>query len=152
MVRCNFAAAAPPARLSAEPDAVPARPSCAEEPLCPTTPRTPTSDGSRGAFYQNDPFPHFKWKRERPAVFCSEKSSRSDAPAIPSMINLDGKEHERRCNLVNKGFTGRRVEGQEDKIRAICTELIDRIAPLGRCDFVRDVAAPAWARSKRARR
>ncbi len=131
-----------------------------------------------GYFYAGDPYPTFRWMRanapvyydeagscwgltlhedvmnasKTPTVFCNRFGMRPDSPAIPSMINLDGKEHERRRNLVNKGFTRRRVEGQEDKIRGICTELIDRIAPLGRCDFVRDVAAPAWARSKRTRR
>jgi cytochrome P450 family 142 subfamily A polypeptide 1 len=58
------------------------------------------------------------------------------------MINMDDPEHRRRRNLVNKGLTPRRVQDHEPKVRAICHELVDRVAPLGRCDFVRDIAGP----------
>src|SRR5262245_4764151 len=78
----------------------------------------------------------------RPDVFCSGQSSRPDAPAIPSMINMDDPAHVRRRGLVNRGFTPRRVADHEPKIRQVCGELIDRVAPRGACDFVRDVAAP----------
>ena len=64
------------------------------------------------------------------------------APAIPSMINMDDPEHRRRRALVNKGLTPRRVLDHEPKVRAICHELVDRVAPLGACDFVHDLAAP----------
>ncbi len=77
-----------------------------------------------------------------PELFCSSGSSRPDAPAIPSMINLDDPLHKRRRNLVNRGFTPRRVADQEARIRTIVTDLIDRVAPRGECDFVRDLAAP----------
>jgi cytochrome P450 family 142 subfamily A polypeptide 1 len=43
---------------------------------------------------------------------------------------------------VNKGLTPRRVQDHEPRVRRICDELVDRVAPLGRCDFVRDLAAP----------
>jgi cytochrome P450 family 142 subfamily A polypeptide 1 len=58
------------------------------------------------------------------------------------MINMDDPAHRHRRALVNKGLTPRRVLDHEPKIRAICHELIDRVAPLGACDFVHDVAAP----------
>ena len=45
---------------------------------------------------------------------------RPDSPAIPSMINFDGEYHKRRRNLVNRGFTPRRVADHEPKIREIC--------------------------------
>jgi cholest-4-en-3-one 26-monooxygenase len=77
-----------------------------------------------------------------PDVFCSSGSSRPDAPAIPSMINMDDPLHKRRRNLVNRGFTPRRVADHEPRLRAICRELIAKVAPRGRCDFVADVAAP----------
>ena len=48
-----------------------------------------------------------------PELFCSSGSSRPDAPAIPSMINLDDPHHKRRRNLVNRGFTPRRVADHE---------------------------------------
>ena len=121
-----------------------------------------------GGFYADDPHPHFRWMREhapvyrdeasgvwglaryddvshasrRPDLFCSGESSRPDAPAIPSMINMDDPAHLRRRSLVNRGFTPRRVADHEPKVRQICATLIDRVAPHGKCDFVRDIAAP----------
>jgi cytochrome P450 family 142 subfamily A polypeptide 1 len=121
-----------------------------------------------GDFYAADPHPHFRWLRghapvwrdeaggvwgvalhedvvrvsRHPELFCSAGSSRPDAPAIPSMINADDPVHKRRRNLVNRGFTPRRVEDQEPRVRRIVTELIDRVAARGECDFVHDVAAP----------
>ena len=58
------------------------------------------------------------------------------------MIDSDDPLHARRRRLVYKGFTPRHVSEQEDHVRRIATELIDAVAPLGRCDFVRDLAAP----------
>jgi cytochrome P450 family 142 subfamily A polypeptide 1 len=121
-----------------------------------------------GWFYARNPYPQFAWMRENAPLywdasgevwgvalyddvmsiskdaetFCSGYSSRPDAPAIPSMINLDDPAHKRRRALVNKGFTVRRVQDHEEKIRRICSELIDRVAPRGACDFVREIAAP----------
>lgn len=77
-----------------------------------------------------------------PETFCSRMSSRPDAPAIPSMINLDDPLHRRRRSLVSRGFTPRRVGAHEPKIRAIARELIEAVAPTGRCDFVAEIAAP----------
>jgi cytochrome P450 family 142 subfamily A polypeptide 1 len=121
-----------------------------------------------GHFYAGDPHPRFTWMREHapvywdaeggvwgiaryddvlavsrdPQTFCSGQSSRPDAPAIPSMINLDDPAHRRRRGLVSRGFTPRRVAAHEPKIRALCRELLDAVAPKGRCDFVAEVAAP----------
>jgi cytochrome P450 family 142 subfamily A polypeptide 1 len=121
-----------------------------------------------GDFYAADPHPHFRWMREHapvyrdptsgvwgvaryedalhvsrhPELFCSGQSSRPDAYALPSMINMDDPAHVRRRSLVNRGFTPRRVADHEPKVRDICAQLIDRVAPYGRCDFVHDVAAP----------
>jgi cytochrome P450 family 142 subfamily A polypeptide 1 len=121
-----------------------------------------------GYWYADDPHRHFAWMREHapvfwdedgqvwgvatyaelvrvskdPETFCSRMSSRPDSPPIPSMINLDDPDHRRRRSLVNKGLTPRRVQEHEPRIRAICNALVDRVAPLGRCDFVRDVAGP----------
>jgi len=78
-----------------------------------------------------------------PQLFCSGKSSRPEPESwIPSMINLDDPEHKRRRNLVNAGFTKRRVADQEAKIRSIVRGLLDAVAPRGECEFVREVAAP----------
>lgn len=121
-----------------------------------------------GHFYAADPHDAFRWMRanapvywdaagkvwgvalhedvmevsRQPELFCSGQSSRPDSPPIPSMINLDDPAHRRRRNLVSRGFTPRRVGHHDAKIRQVCRELIDAIAPKGRCDFVAEVAAP----------
>jgi len=130
-------------------------------------PTRPEIDLLDGQFYAADPWPHFAWMRahapvfwdeqsrlwgitrhadvmqlsKRPEVFCSRHSSRPDAPAMPSMINLDDPEHRQRRALVSKGFTPRRVQDHEARIRAICVDLIERARALERFDFVREVAA-----------
>ena len=134
----------------------------------PSHPQNPAIRLLDGDFYACDPHPHFRWMRQhapvyrdetsdvwglglyddvlqasrRPDVFCSGQSSRPDAAAIPSMINMDDPAHVRRRSLVNRGFTPRRVADHAPKIREICAGLIDRVARQGACDFVRDIAAP----------
>ncbi len=120
-------------------------------------------------FFYLDPHPHFQWMREHAPVywdesadgglwgiagyedvlsvsrqheiFCSGKSSRPERDSwIPSMINLDDPLHKRRRNLVNRGFTPKRVEAHEPMLRKLTNELLDAVSPRGRCDFVLDVA------------
>jgi cytochrome P450 family 142 subfamily A polypeptide 1 len=120
-------------------------------------------------FFYLDPHPHFRWLRENApvywdetadgglwgvacyddvmsvsrdaATFCSGKSSRPERDSwIPSMINLDDPLHKRRRNLVNRGFTPKRVDAHEPMLRKLTNELLDKVAPAGRCDFVLDVA------------
>lgn len=121
-----------------------------------------------GTFYQAGPLDAYRWMREnapvyydaereifgvtlhedvltvskRSDLFCSGQSSRPDAPPIPSMINMDDPVHKRRRNLVNRGFTPRRVEEQELKVREICNALVDAVQEKGECEFVREIAAP----------
>ncbi|MEZ4216512.1 MAG: cytochrome P450 [Myxococcota bacterium] len=132
----------------------------------------PTKDSVRlldGRWYQGVPLDDYAWMRENaplywdpvgeiwgvarhadiqtvsksPSLFCSGKSSRPDRDSwIPSMINFDDPQHKRRRNLVNRGFTPRRVQDHAAKIRRICTELIDAVCEKGSCEFVRDIAAP----------
>jgi cytochrome P450 family 142 subfamily A polypeptide 1 len=120
-------------------------------------------------FFYLDPHPHFRWLRENAPVywdetadgglwgvacyddvmsvsrdaetFCSGKSSRPERDSwIPSMINLDDPLHKRRRNLVNRGFTPKRVDAHEPMLRRLTNELLDKVEPAGRCDFVVDVA------------
>jgi len=121
-----------------------------------------------GEFYAGDPHRAFAWMRRhdpvhfdehggvwgialhedvteisrRPELYCSSGSSRPDAPALPSMINLDDPVHLRRRGLVNRGFTPRRVADHEPVIRALCRDLIRNAAERERCDFVEEIAAP----------
>jgi cytochrome P450 family 142 subfamily A polypeptide 1 len=120
-------------------------------------PNHPTRDAIRlldGAFYVDRPLEHFAWMRKNapvyydaaseiwgiathedvmmvsktPDLFCSGKGSRPDS-WTPSMINMDDPEHKRRRNLVNRGFTPRRLQDDEPKVRAICTRLSPRRFP-----------------------
>ena len=78
----------------------------------------------------------------RSDLFRNGQGYRPDAPPVPHMIAMDRPEHMLRRNLVNRGFTPRRVAAYEGRIREICTEIIDAVAERGSCDFVRDLAAP----------
>jgi len=120
-------------------------------------------------FFYVDPHPGFRWLREhapvywdesadgglwgvaryddimevsrRPELFSSGQSSRPERDSwIPSMINLDDPLHKRRRNLVNRGFTPRRVADHEPMLRRLANELLDAVSERGECDFVRDVA------------
>ena len=57
------------------------------------------------------------------------------------MLNMDPPTHSKYRKLVNQGFTPRMTSGLEPRIREMTVEILDRVTPLGRCDFVRDVAA-----------
>jgi cytochrome P450 family 142 subfamily A polypeptide 1 len=121
-----------------------------------------------GYFYVGEPLEHFRWLRRNapvywdetsglwgialhedvmkvsksPALYCSRMSSRPDSPALPSMINMDDPQHKLRRALVNSGFSKRRVEDHEPKVRRIVNELIDAVCERGSCDFVSEIAAP----------
>ncbi|HUI28223.1 MAG TPA: cytochrome P450 [Candidatus Kryptonia bacterium] len=121
-----------------------------------------------GRLYAGDPSPTYAWLRanapvyrdeinglwgvsryadvmevsRHPELFCSGQGSRPNLAGDPSMINQDAPRHTRQRGLVNKGFTPRRVAEHEPHIRQIATQLIDAVAPIGRCDFVQDLAAP----------
>ena len=120
-----------------------------------------------GDFYAADPHEHFRWMREHapvywdaaghtwgvtlyddvlalskdPETFRSSGGIRPDAPAMPYMIDMDDPDHKKRRALVNRGFTPRRVQEREPRVRAVSVELIERAKARGRFDFVRDVAA-----------
>lgn len=132
----------------------------------------PTRDEIRlldGNFYIDQPLHHYEWMRsnaplyydkigeiwgvtlhedimqvsKNPETFCSGRSSRPEpGTLIPSMINMDDPDHKRRRNLVNSGFTPRRLEESQEKIRRITGRLIDKVCERGECEFVREIAAP----------
>jgi cytochrome P450 family 142 subfamily A polypeptide 1 len=78
---------------------------------------------------------------KRSDLFCNGRGYRPDAAPVPHMIAMDRPEHMVRRNLVNRGFTPRRVAAYEGRVREICTGILDAVAERGECDFVRDVAA-----------
>ena len=63
-----------------------------------------------------------------------------DAPSLPLLINLDPPEHTRRRQLVNKGFTPRRITRLTDRIREIVDEQLQRVSGMETFDFVTDLA------------
>jgi len=121
-----------------------------------------------GDFYAGDPYPTYVWLRENapvyrdevnelwgvsrhvdivhasrhPELFCSGDGFRPKTPPDSSMISQDDPRHTRQRRLVYKGFTPKQVAGMEAHTRAIVTEILDTVAPLGRCDFTQDVAVP----------
>lgn len=114
-----------------------------------------------------DPEPLFAWMREEAPVywddgtglwgitryadimaisrdektFCSGQGSRPDS-SVPSMINTDAPDHDRRRGIISAGFTPRRVKAHEAYLRTKVRALLDDVAGRGECDFVRDVATP----------
>ncbi len=121
-----------------------------------------------GGWYESRPYADWAWMREHapaywdaknevwaltryddvlavekdPVTFSSQRAPRPHGMHLPMMISMDGREHTHRRKLVSRGFTPRRVRDHEATIRRICTEIIDRVAPTGACDFVWDIAAP----------
>jgi cytochrome P450 family 142 subfamily A polypeptide 1 len=77
-----------------------------------------------------------------PETFSSRRSPRPHGDPLPMMISRDDPDHHRRRNLVNRGFTPRRVRDKQSQIGEICDAIIDRVCEQGECDFVWDIAAP----------
>lgn len=120
-----------------------------------------------GEFYASLPFQHFAWMREHaplywddaaqiwgitryddvlaiakdPITFCNRHGIRPDAPVMPYMIDMDAPDHRKRRGLVHKGFTPRRVQEHEPRIREVAIDLIERAKERERFDFVKDLAA-----------
>lgn len=121
-----------------------------------------------GHWYASQPYEDWTWMREHapvyrdpvnevwaitryedvlaiekdPVTYSSHRAPRPHGDHLPMIISMDGREHTMRRKLVSRGFTPRRVRDHEATIRRICTEIIDRVAPRGECDFVWDIAAP----------
>jgi cytochrome P450 len=56
------------------------------------------------------------------------------------MITMDPPRHTALRQLVNKGFTPRRVAKLNERIADMARDLVDRVIEKGLCDFVNDVA------------
>jgi methyl-branched lipid omega-hydroxylase len=60
---------------------------------------------------------------------------------LGSIINMDAPKHTKLRLIVNRGFTPRQVAKIDDSVRQQAKEIVDRVAPLGECDFVSEIAA-----------
>ena len=86
---------------------------------------------------------------KQPELFCSSAggaTSLYDLPAefndfFGSMINMDDPRHKRLRGLVSAGFTPRQLRRVEESVQRLAGEIVDRVGPLGECDFVTEVAA-----------
>ncbi len=61
-------------------------------------------------------------------------------------IGMDPPKHDRVKALFQRGFTPRRIADHEERIRAIVTDVLDRMDGRERCDLVSDVAQPVVSR------
>ena len=85
-----------------------------------------------------------------PAVFSSQRGTVLLLDPAPDrvelmanmLINMDPPKHSQHRKLVAAIFTPRRVEELRPRVEAIAGEVIDRIAPNGTADGIRDIAAP----------
>jgi cholest-4-en-3-one 26-monooxygenase len=77
----------------------------------------------------------------QPEIFSSTGGIRPDTGPIAMMIDMDDPDHLRRRQLVNKGFTPKRVRAQRDRIREVVDRLVDQVCEQGSCDLVTDIAA-----------
>ncbi|HEY6698053.1 MAG TPA: cytochrome P450 [Acidimicrobiales bacterium] len=89
-----------------------------------------------------------------PATFSSENAQSPFRPRPPAVERILGSglsvksgllgrnppDHTRLRSFVNKAFTPRRVAVLEPQIREIAVRMIERMAPLGRGDWVADLA------------
>ncbi len=131
-------------------------------------PMTREFDLLDGDWYAGQPFEDWAWLREHapvyrdrvndvwaltryadvlaaekdPATFSNRRGPRPHGDYLPMMIAMDDPVHARRRKLVSRGFTPKRVRDHEATVRRICTDIIDRVAARGECDFVWDIAAP----------
>jgi cytochrome P450 len=58
-----------------------------------------------------------------------------------SMISMDAPRHTRLRLIVNRSFTPRQVARIEEQVQAKAAAIIERVAGLGECDFVSEIAA-----------
>ncbi len=61
-------------------------------------------------------------------------------------IGMDPPKHDRLKALFQRGFTPKRIAEHEDAIRAITSEVLDRLNTEQTCDLVNDLAQPVVAR------
>jgi cholest-4-en-3-one 26-monooxygenase len=84
-----------------------------------------------------------------PATFSSHRGGTNIPDYAPSdlsvmqlmLINMDPPHHAKFRRLTRMGFTPRMVAKVEPLIQRAAAEIVDRVAKLGECDFVRSISA-----------
>ena len=90
-----------------------------------------------------------RYVSSNPALFTSTKGITIPDPALPgnpvqegNLIFTDPPRHRQLRKLINTGFTRRRVQVLEPKIRAIVYGLLEDVASGGGLEFAEGIAAP----------
>jgi len=60
----------------------------------------------------------------------------------PMMISVDPPDHMRLRGIVNRGFTPRRIQALEPRLRELAEQFVGKVAPTARMDLVQDLAIP----------
>ena len=83
----------------------------------------------------------------QPELFCSSRGATSinDLPTemlefYGSMINMDDPRHGRLRGIVSRSFTPRVMQTLMDDVQRVAVEVLERIKPMGSCDFVTEVS------------
>ena len=58
-----------------------------------------------------------------------------------SMIDTDDPDHQAQRNVVAPRFTPRAVRRYEDHVRAVTTQILDEVTPLGECEAIEAIAS-----------
>lgn len=82
------------------------------------------------------------WALRHPDYFTSAGGALNlgEQPLIP--LEFDPPEHTKYRRLLSPQFVPREIQKLEPEIRRIVRELIDKVAPLGKCNFHEDIATP----------
>jgi cytochrome P450 len=84
----------------------------------------------------------------RPELFISGRGVNiGDMPTeisefFGSMIAMDAPRHSKLRGIVQRAFTPKTVSRIEGYVHEKAKAIVDRVAPLGECDFVTEIAAP----------
>lgn len=75
------------------------------------------------------------------SCFYAERSEEQLAVMRLLLINMDPPDHVKYRRIVRNAFTPRAVDSYEQRFRDIARQILDRVVPRGRCEFVEEVAA-----------
>lgn len=67
---------------------------------------------------------------------------RTGVPPVPFIINTDPPEHSRFRRVINRAFSGTRIQALEPQICTITQSLLDALAPHGRAEVISALAFP----------
>jgi cholest-4-en-3-one 26-monooxygenase len=73
--------------------------------------------------------------------FYAERDDMQIAMMRNLLINMDPPDHVKYRRIVRNAFTPKAVDSYEQRFRDIARDIVDRILPKGRCEFVSEVAA-----------